>query len=389
MELKKAYKQTELGLIPTDWEVKELGEIGKFKNGINKSNEDFGFGFPFVNLMDVFGKTSIRENESLNLINSNEAERKLYNLKKGDVLFIRSSVKPSGVGLTCVIEHDLLDVVFSGFIIRFRGNDFLNTEFKKHCFYSERFRNNLIASSTVSANTNINQEALKKLKISFPLNLSEQTAIAIALSDMDELIAQTEKLIEKKKAIKQGVMQELLRPKEGWVTKKLGEVCEIYQPKTISQNQFTDDGYIVYGANGIVGFYNAYNHETWQVMITCRGSTCGTVNKSREKSWITGNAMVMNVDSNSSINKSFFYYLLSKQDFSKTITGSGQPQIVREPLFNFEVTYPLDINYQKEIAEVIDNLDNLISKYSDKLQKLKNQKQGMMQALLTGKIRLV
>lgn len=124
--MKTGYKMTEVGLIPSDWEMKELGEIGTFKNGINKSSEDFGFGFPFVNLLDVFGKSSISENESFGLINSNEIERKLYDLKKGDVLFIRSSVKPSGVGLTCVIENNLPDIVFSGFIIRYRDNNYLS-----------------------------------------------------------------------------------------------------------------------------------------------------------------------------------------------------------------------------------------------------------------------
>lgn len=144
MELKKGYKQTEVGVIPEDWEVKEFGEIGTFKNGINKSSEEFGYGHPFVNLLDVFGKSSISGNETFGLLNSNETERKLYDLRKGDVLFIRSSVKPTGVGLTCVIENDLPNVVFSGFIIRFRDNDFLSVGYKKHCFYDERFRNTLI-----------------------------------------------------------------------------------------------------------------------------------------------------------------------------------------------------------------------------------------------------
>jgi type I restriction enzyme S subunit len=81
------YKQTEVGVIPTDWDVKLLGELGKFKNGINKGKEDFGHGFQFINLMDVFGIPKVSASTSdFGLVNSSAAERKLYELKNGDVV---------------------------------------------------------------------------------------------------------------------------------------------------------------------------------------------------------------------------------------------------------------------------------------------------------------
>src|SRR5262245_24314385 len=123
MELKPGYKQTEVGVIPEDWMVQSLGELGHFKNGINKAAEDFGHGFPFINLMDVFGVSKVTASTvALGLVNSTEAERKMYELKGGDVLFVRSSVKPEGVGLTALIPLDLPNTVFSGFLIRFRDN---------------------------------------------------------------------------------------------------------------------------------------------------------------------------------------------------------------------------------------------------------------------------
>lgn len=174
VEIQDGYQKTEVGIIPCDWKVKKLTEIGTFKNGINKSGEEFGFGYPFVNLMNVFGKTNITNITQLELVNSNDIERKLYNLRKGDVLFIRSSVKPEGVGLTTLIKDDLKNTVFSGFIIRFRENGSLIDAFKEYCFNTYNFRNNLIGSSTVSANTNINQDALKNLLIAYPnLNLNK------------------------------------------------------------------------------------------------------------------------------------------------------------------------------------------------------------------------
>ena len=171
MELKAGYKKTELGLIPNDWDVVSMGSIGSFKNGINKGSESFGHGSPFVNLMDIFGVSSIKSDLVFDLVKTSDAEQKTYDLKIGDVIFIRSSVKPSGVGLTAVVEAELPQTVFSGFLIRFRDHIDLDLHFKRHCFYVESFRKDLIDASTVSANTNINQENLKKLKIALPPSL--------------------------------------------------------------------------------------------------------------------------------------------------------------------------------------------------------------------------
>jgi len=81
-QLPEGYQQTEVGVIPEDWNIRELGNLGKFKNGINKGSEDFGHGSPFVNLMDVFGISSISEAEHLGLVNSNDAEKKVYDLRE-------------------------------------------------------------------------------------------------------------------------------------------------------------------------------------------------------------------------------------------------------------------------------------------------------------------
>ncbi len=84
------YKQTEVGLIPEDWDAVPLSRIGQFKNGINKGSEAFGHGSPFVNLMDVFGVSSIKSGDALGLVKTSEAEQKTYNLKHGDVICRRA-----------------------------------------------------------------------------------------------------------------------------------------------------------------------------------------------------------------------------------------------------------------------------------------------------------
>ncbi len=202
--------QTRLPGFHGEWQVKRLGELGKFKNGINKGNQDFGHGFPFVNLMDVFGVPTVSSNSSFGFVNSSAAERELFKLNKGDVLFVCSSVKPKGVGLTTLVCENLPNTVFSGFLVRFSDDGQLAFEFKEHCFILPEFRNRLIASSTVSANTNINQHALRSLELSFPLDKREQTAIAEVLSNMDAELAALEQRRDKTRALKQGMMQELL-----------------------------------------------------------------------------------------------------------------------------------------------------------------------------------
>jgi type I restriction enzyme S subunit len=193
-----------------EWEVKKLGECGDFKNGINKGKEDFGVGHPFVNLLDIFGISRVSQSSSLGLINSTESERAAYSLNKGDILFVRSSVKPEGVGLTSLVCNDLKDTVYSGFLIRFRDYGKLSFEYKEYCFYEKNFRRKLIDSSTVSANTNINQNSLKNLEILLPPTLAEQTAIAQILADMDDAIAALVQKRAKTVALKQGMMQALL-----------------------------------------------------------------------------------------------------------------------------------------------------------------------------------
>ncbi|EHZ2479541.1 TPA: restriction endonuclease subunit S, partial [Escherichia coli] len=156
----------------------------------------------------------------------------------------------------------------------------------------------------------------------------------------------------------------------GWNIKNLGDIAELYQPKTISGNDFIDDGeYLVYGANGIVGRFNKYNHEEPVVTITCRGNTCGNINVTRPYSWITGNAMVVKPKFNY-ISPYYIYNLLSISEVDKVITGSAQPQITRANLAPLKVVEPaeditqkysksVDAFFKKHIS-ILDENDNLL-----------------------------
>ena len=140
----------------------------------------------------------------------------------------------------------------------------------------------------------------------------------------------------------------------GWEIRTLGEVCEIYQPKTLSAKDLDESGqYFVYGANGIIGKYTKYNHEDSEVILTCRGSTCGTINVSLPFSWINGNAMVVR-PKDKVILKEYLKYLLRGIDYSKVITGAAQPQITREKLAPSVISFPKSTTEQQRIVDILD-----------------------------------
>ncbi|UNU24249.1 restriction endonuclease subunit S [Microcoleus vaginatus] len=408
----EGYQQTDAGVIPDDWITKKLGDIGKFKNGINKAKEEFGFGYPFVNLLDIFSGASLSNKSSLGLVNSTQQERSEYDLKKGDVLFVRSSVKPEGVGLTSVITEDLKDSVYSGFLIRFRDFDLLNLGYKEYCFYEEGFRKRLIDNSTVSANTNINQDALKSLVVAFPSTIEEQKAIAQALSDADAALAELDRLITKKQNIKQGAMQQLLTGKKRlpsfsgeWEVKKLGEIGQVVTgntPPTKDPKNYGDEFLFVSPADlgnhkfiintekklSLKGFNLSRKFPKSSILFTCIGSTIGKIGISTIE--LTSNQQINAIFPNKSYSAHYLYYSLSYS--APIIKASASEQAV--PLINktdFEsilIILP-SIAEQKAIAQILSDMDVEIEALEQKRDKYKAIKQGMMQELLTGRTRLV
>lgn len=150
----------------------------------------------------------------------------------------------------------------------------------------------------------------------------------------------------------------------------MGDAFEMYQPHTLSQAEIDSNGsYKVYGANGVIGKHTEFNHEDSQVLITCRGATCGTINVSEPKSWINGNAMVIKPRSND-IDKNFLkHYLLGGVDLRKSITGAAQPQITRQSLNPIQISIP-PLAEQKRIAELLDTADRVMRFREQAISKL-------------------
>lgn len=156
-----------------------------------------------------------------------------------------------------------------------------------------------------------------------------------------------------------------------WKKVKLGDVCSLYQPKTIPMKELKDDmPYYVYGANGIIGKYHSYNHIDSEIAIACRGATCGTVNITLPKSWITGNAMVAHIESNE-LSFKYLFYALSNANMKNVITGAAQPQITRSNLKDLEIPLPA-MEEQKKIAARLDAVSDLLAKQKQLLSEQDN-----------------
>lgn len=150
---------------------------------------------------------------------------------------------------------------------------------------------------------------------------------------------------------------------------KLTDICSPKQWKTISTQDLKETGYPVYGANGIIGYYNEYTHDKPTVMITCRGATCGSINISCNKAYINGNAMALDDVNEEIINLRYLYFFLLQYDFKKIISGTAQPQITRTNLKSLKVLIP-SMDIQEKIVQLLDEAQYLIDSRKEQIELL-------------------
>jgi type I restriction enzyme, S subunit len=205
------YKQTEVGLIPEDWEVYHLETLASqpIQNGVFTDPTRKGNGCKLINVGDLYSSIPINS-EKLEFFDANQDEIKRFGVFQGDIFFTRSSLTPDGIAHCNIYTEAEANVVFDCHLIRFRPNANLISPqfFFRYCATAEA-RKYLVANSKTTTMTTIDQGVISKLPIPVP-SLEEQHAIATVLSDMDTAIAALEIRRTKTQAIKQGMMQELL-----------------------------------------------------------------------------------------------------------------------------------------------------------------------------------
>ncbi|MCE3020102.1 restriction endonuclease subunit S [Parvimonas micra] len=379
------------------WEQCKLGEVGSLKNGMNFSKDAMGHGFPFVNLQNIFGKNMIDVN-NLELAEASDSQIHDYNLKKGDVLFVRSSVKLEGVGEAAVVPKNLKNTTYSGFIIRFRDERGINNDFKRYVFSIPTIRNQIMAQATNSANKNISQSVLEKLELLVPQE-REQELVGSFFSALDHLITLHQSKYEKLLDLKKSMLYKLF-PKEGetipemrfegfsgaWEKRRLGD-CFSERIESFPDGELLS----VTINSGIKKFseldrINNSNENKTKYKKVYVGDI--VYNSMRMWQGASGYSPFEGIVSpaytvlraNEAIDAKCFSYLFKKTDIihmfqmhSKGITSDNWN--LKYPDFKeLEVYVSQDYEEQKAIGEYFSKLDKLIDLNKAKLEKLKNIK---------------
>lgn len=383
----EGFKHTEVGVIPSDWEVKALGEIVDFLDGRRRPIKDSDRS-KMKGVYPYYGASGI-----IDYINDYLFDEPLILLgEDGENILsrnLRLAFKVSGK--IWVNNH--------AHVIRPKQNYDLD-------YLAEKLESiNYEQYNSGTAQPKLNQKTCRIIPIPLP-TLAEQTAIATALNDADALIQKLEQLIAKKRHLKTGAMQELLRPKEGWEVKTLGEIADVVgggTPSTFNTsywngniNWFTpteigDKKYSFESARKITidGLKNSSAKllPVGTILLTSRASI-GDASILKVESCTNQGFQSLIIKENNS--NEFLYYLILtlKQIMLQNASGSTFLEISPSKLKSIEISVPTPAE-QTRIARILSDMDNEIQALEAQLEQYKRVKQGMMQALLTGKIRLV
>jgi len=357
-----------------EWMKCKFGEIATgFDYGMNAAAKPYDGQNKYIRITDIDEVSSTYNNSSI--VSPDGILSENYVVNEGDILLARTG---ASTGKSYLYRKSDGKLYYAGFLIRANVAEH-NPYFVFSQLHTHRYWRWVSIMSARSGQPGINSLEYASFPI-FTTTLKEENKISSLLSLIDKRIATQNKIIEKLQSLIKGIRVCCMQRVYG-NNVHLSEIAQIYQPQTISSTELTEDGFLVYGANGIIGKYKDYNHETEQICITCRGNTCGMVNYTKPMSWITGNAMVINTDKyQDKVCKRYLYHYLSGYNFNSIISGSGQPQIVRTPLEKLKITLPT-ISEQKQKAMILDKNQDKIDISHKILNLYIRQKQHLLRQM--------
>lgn len=393
MGVRPGYKQTEVGVIPDDWDVDYVENLAYITTGGRNTQDRIDDGlYPFF----------VRS-QTVERINSYSFDGEAV-LTAGD-----------GVGTGKVFHYingkfDAHQRVYR--ISNFK--EFINGYFF-YRYFSNYFYNRIMQMTAKSSVDSVRRGMIARMLIPLPPTKVEQDAIAEALSDADALIESLEQLITKKRQIKQGAMQELLLPKDGWVEKKLGKTATLkarigWQGLTTAEYLDSGDFYLVTGTdfkNGYIDWEHCHyvaelrykqdrniQLKEHDVLVTKDGTIgkVALVSKLDKPATLNSGVFVIRPIENA-FYPDFFYYLLCSNLFTEFLgqlsAGSTINHLYQKDFVNFTYKTPATVDEQTAIATILSDMDTELATLEAKLAKARQLKQGMMQELLTGRVRLV
>ncbi len=416
VEMKSGYKMTEVGVIPEDWEVKNVSESCLIKarigwQGLKKSEYMSSGDYLLITGTD-FDNGQVNWKSCAYVSKARYEQDSNIKIRPQDILISKDGTIGKVAYLGMIPKAGTLN---SGIFV-IRANDrkidqvFLSKIFMS--FYFEEFLNRLVAGSTIN---HLYQKDF--VKFCFPLpNSEEQVAIAAALSDVDSLISALTKKIEKKKAIKQGLMQQLLTGKkrlpgfnDKWKSMLLGDIAEVKDGTHQTPKYVKSGGKPFYSVENVTAddFKNVkhisleehkaltsnYRMEKGDVLMTRIGSIgcCKYVDWDVDASFYVSLALLK---INEKYDSKFISYLSNIKSFKEEVMLNSLvfaiPQKINLGNISLIKVYiPTSKAEQTAISNILSDCDSEIAALEEKRDKYKEIKQGMMQQLLTGKIRLI
>ncbi len=415
------FKQTDLGLIPQDWEVSKLEDVSNnIFYGIAARAVPYDGKVKYIRITDIDDSSG---EFSPTPLCSPEVFSEDYFVHPGDILFARTG---SSVGKTYLYSQNDGNLVFAGFLIKVEVTEAC-PEFIFYLTQTSSYWEWIAAQSVRTGQPGINAIQLSKLPIPLPAR-SEQVKIGNILKKIDGLISGLKNLIEKKRSIKSGSMTQLLSGKlrlpgfsEPWISSTLDKIGVLLSNNTLSRDNLTESGTIGnihygdiltrFGAildldNTTIPFIHpqlsgkflkSHLAEEGDVIFADTAED-ETVGKATELLNVKDRVILSGLHTFwfrplRTFASKFLGYAVNSHEFHQQvipiISGTKVCSISKPNLLSFTLTYPSDLEEQKAIAKVLTDMDDEIAALEAKLKKYEQLKKGMMQQLLTGKIRLV
>ena len=404
----QGYKESPLGIIPKEWEVKRLDTLFSFKNGINANKESYGDGIPFVNTMDVLNNTFLKTDVLRGKVNVSPKTKEEFCVVYGDVLFNRTSETREEVGCSSVYI-DTEEAVFGGFVIRahdISSNDFYDF-FKGYCFQPFYIRSQIVSLGNGAIRYNLGQEDLSRVKILVPPIIEQQRIVSV-LQLWDTAIEKQSELIEKLKLRKRALMQQLLTGKKRlpgfsgeWKEVKLGDVFD-------ERNETNRDGLSLLSITGDRGVIyqsdsdkrDISNDDKSKYKRICPNDIgYNTMRMWQGRSALSALEGIVSpaytiVTPRESVNVKFMAMLIQQSrvvyDFWTHSQGLVSDTLnCKYPDFCQVKVHIPTREEQTAIASVLVQADKEIELAKEKLNNLQSQKRGLMQQLLTSKKRII
>ena len=386
MEVKAGYKQTEVGVIPEDWAVHQLGAVaflerGKFSARPRNQPRFFGGHIPFIQTGDVTNSNGSISTYTQTLNSEGLRVSKLF---PHETLFFTIAANIGDVGITA------FETAATDSLIAISPKTSIDKRWLYHSL--KKRKKEFVALATQNAQLNINLEKLRPYPLAVP-PLPEQRAIAEALSDMDALIGALDQLIAKKRDLKQATMQQLLTGQTclpgfngKWERRTIAQIAPLQRGFDLPTSDIKTGNFPVVYSNGVLN-YHANSMAKGPGVVTGRSGTIGKVTYVEQDYWPHNTSLW--VTSFKGNDPKFIFYLYTAIGFERFGTGSGVPTLNRNDVHSFELDFPSDHAEQTAIAEVLSDMDAELAALEQRRNKTRALKQGMMQELLTGRTRLV